>query len=256
MAADKNAVLNFWNERAALKERAGTNDLIAKQLEIEAIAKYVGDGQRILEVGCGNGITAAELASRFTVDIIAVDYAVEMIAEAQELHASRPLKGRLAFHQCGIENLAAVDGEFDLAYTERVLINLPDWDSQRLAIEAIGDKLKPGGKYVMCENSQDGLDGINAVRALHDLPAVVAPWHNRYMIDAELQQSLRGLALTCVDYYSSTYYFLSRIVNAVVARQEGREPAYDSPINKIALNTPTLGEFGQGRIWVWEKQSA
>lgn len=255
MAADKNAVLNFWNECASLKERAGTNDLIAKQLEIEAIAKYVGDGQRILEVGCGNGITAAELAARFAVDIIAVDYAGEMIAEAQELHATRPLKGQLAFGECGIENLAAVNGEFDLVYTERVLINLPDWNSQRQAIEAVGDKLRPGGKYIMCENSQDGLDGINAVRAANDLPVIVAPWHNRYMIDAELQQDVRGLMLIDIDYYSSTYYFLSRIVNAAVARQEGREPAYDSAINKLALSTPALGSFGQGRIWVWEKQS-
>jgi cyclopropane fatty-acyl-phospholipid synthase-like methyltransferase len=51
-------VCAFWNSRAGLGQWAGSRDVIAKQLEVEAIATYVRDGMRVLEVGCGNGITA------------------------------------------------------------------------------------------------------------------------------------------------------------------------------------------------------
>ena len=53
-------VCAFWNGRAELGQLAGTRDVIAKQIEVDAISTYVRDGMRILEVGCGNGITAIE----------------------------------------------------------------------------------------------------------------------------------------------------------------------------------------------------
>ena len=73
-------VCAFWNGRAELGQLAGTRDVIAKQLEVDAISTYVRDGMRILEVGCGNGITAIVLARRHKVEILGIDFAAEMIA--------------------------------------------------------------------------------------------------------------------------------------------------------------------------------
>ena len=56
----------------------------------------------------------------------------------------------------------------------------------------------------------------------------------------------------CV-YYSSTYYFLSRVVNAWEAAQSGKDPDYDAPVNQLALKLPPIGDFGQGRLWLWRK---
>ena len=75
----------FWNRRAGLGAWAGTRDVIAKQLEIIAISSHVKDGMRILEVGCGNGITAIEIARRFAVSVLGIDYAEEMVRAASEL---------------------------------------------------------------------------------------------------------------------------------------------------------------------------
>jgi hypothetical protein len=109
----------------------------------------------------------------------------------------------------------------------------------------------------MCENSQDGLDQMNAVRESVGLSRITPPWHNRYLRDAEIEQTkIPGLTLERIDYFSSTYYFLSRIVNAWQAAQNGREPDYDDPMNQLALKLPRLGKFGQGRIWLWRKTSA
>jgi hypothetical protein len=145
-------------------------------------------------------------------------------------------------------------GAFHLIYTERVLINLPDWKAQSAAITAITGLLAPGGAFVMCENSKDGLDKINVLRESVQLPKIDAPWHNRYLRDAELATlRIPGIILETINYYSSTYYFLSRVVNAAVAAKAQAEPDYESDINQLALHLPSVGDLGQGRIWLWRK---
>jgi ubiquinone/menaquinone biosynthesis C-methylase UbiE len=249
-------VREFWNSRAGLGQWAGTRDVLAKQLEIDAIASHVRNGMRILEVGCGNGITAIELARRFSVDVTGIDFAEEMIAAATSMAHGHDLQGAVSFRTGDVTKLPEFDQGFDLIYTERVLINLPDWESQRAAIANITAMLAPGTAYVMCENSQDGLDKINTLRQRVQLPRIDPPWHNRYFRDAELAQlTLADVTLEAVDHYSSTYYLLSRVVNAALAAKTGQEPDYDSEINRLALSLPAIGEYGQGRIWLWRKHS-
>lgn len=247
-------VCAFWNGRAELGQSAGTRDVVAKQIEIDAISMYVRDGMRILEVGCGNGITAIELARRHRVEILGIDFAAEMIAAAGLMLAGQQLKGSAKFQVGDVLGSLGFTGRFDLIYSERVLINLPDWTTQRQAIVNITGLLADEGVYVMCENSQDGLAQINHLREQVGLSAITPPWHNRYFRDAELgQMSIPGVKLEAINYYSSTYYFLSRVVNACLAAQEGKDPDYNAPINQLALRLPPIGDFGQGRIWLWRK---
>ena len=250
---DPKDVRAFWNSRAGLGKWAGTRDVTAKQLEIEAIAGYVRDGMRVLDFGCGNGITAIELARRYEVDVTGVDFAEQMVAAASELAQAQELKGRVGFQIGQVENPTPM-GKFDLIYTERVLINLSDWPAQRQALRSILDLLADAGLYVMCENSQDGLDKINLLREQLNLPAITPPWHNRYLRDEELREFTHpGVNLEGMNFYSSTYYFLSRVVNAWLAAHEGKEPEYEAPINQLCLRLPPVGDLGQGRIWLWRK---
>lgn len=247
-------VHEFWNKRASQGKFAGTRDIIAKQLEIDAISSFVHDGMKILEVGCGNGITATDLARQYDVDITGLDYANEMIDAAISLSKDQLVRGRVKFGLGDVRDLSNFSDKFDLIYTERVLINLPDWSAQKQAINNIADLLIEGGSYVMCENSQDGLDKVNELRALIGLQRIDPPWHNRYLHDDEVQNTVfSSLKLERIVFFSSTYYLLSRIVNAWLAEQEKKEPDYESPINQLALKLPAIGELGQGRIWLFRK---
>ena len=248
----------FWKSRGGLGCWVGTQDLVAKQLEIEAVAGYVQDGMRVLDAGCGNGMTALELARRYRIDVLGIDFAEEMITAATRLLAEQRhhLKGSVRFEVGEIGTWTPPAQAFDLIYTERLLINLPDWPAQRGAVGRLTEWLAVGGRYVMCENSQDGLDRINGLRAQVGLAAIIPPWHNRYLRDEEVKNAgLPGVVLEGVNDYSSTYYLLSRVVNAALAAQEGKEPDYDSPINRLALRLPSIGNLGQGRIWLWRKTS-
>lgn len=259
MATEKTteSVRDYWNSRAGLGKWAGTQDLIAKELELKAIAEFVEPGMRILDAGCGNGISAIEIARRFPVEITAFDSAPEMIEAARQMAVTEHLAGSISFRTGDITDLSGLPRNFDLIYTERVLINLPDWETQKRAISQLTGLLRPGGTYAMLENSQDGLDKINGLREDAGLKAILPPWHNRYLRDAELQTlNLPSVTLERVVFHSSTYYFLSRVVNAWLAAREGQEPDYNSPINELALRLPAIGDLGQGRIWVWKRSEA
>ncbi len=243
-----------WNRRAKLGRAAGTNDLILKQLEIDAISKHVRDGMRILDAGCGNGITAIKIAEKFNVNIEGFDFAEKMVEMAQVRAADANLKGSLSFEVADLLNIPNNRGKFDLIYSERALINLKDWPEQKRVIANLCQLLNGGGCYLMCENSQDGLDRINHLRELMQLSPIEPPWHNRYLLDDEIETLvLPGVRLESVDHFTSTYYFLSRVVNAAMAAQENKEPDYDAPVNKLALTLPPLAEMGQTRIWLWRK---
>jgi ubiquinone/menaquinone biosynthesis C-methylase UbiE len=247
----------YWNRRAGLGQWAGTRDILAKRLEIEALASHVRGGMSIVDVGCGNGITAIELARRFDVKVTGLDYAEEMIRSATAMADQESLKGAVVFSKGDVNDLSRWGADFDLAYTERTLINLVDWPAQKRAIESICRLLKPGGVFVMCENSQDGLELLNSYRGRVGLPVITPPWHNRYFRDQEIaEMRMVNVTLEACQHYSSTYYFLSRVVNAALAAQAGCEPDYESPINQLALKLPSFGECGQGRIWLWRKAAA
>lgn len=247
-------IRNFWNTQADRGLWAGSRDLIAKELEIKAIISYISDGMEILDFGCGNGITAMELARRFAVNISGIDFAKEMVQSAKNLYQGVTFKGSVNFQTGDIQSLKSHNHTYDIIYTERMIINLPDWEAQKEAIILILSLLKPGGRYLMCENSQNGLDKINKFRMDVQLPEIIPPWHNRYLRDDEIIMfSSPGVTLEKIDYYSSTYYFISRILNAWLAKQDGKEPDYDSTLNKLALSLPPYGDMGQGRIWVWHK---
>ncbi len=247
--------LDFWNQRAQLGMAAGTNDLIAKQLEINAILEYIKDNMTILDFGCGNGITMVNIAKKFDVKIIGIDFSSEMVAHARKLADKEGLSHRLDFFVGNENDLLKLNERFDLIYTERALINLDTWEKQKDTILNLCSLLKDTGKYVMCEASSDGLAEINFFRKQLSLKEIIPPWHNRYLVDMEINSlnSTGRIKLETVNYFSGTYYFISRIINAALAKDKGEEPAYDAPVNKLAFHLSSIGKCSQSRIWVWSK---
>ncbi len=250
----KQDIQEFWNRRAHLELKAGTNDINAKTLEMEAISKYVSNGMKVLDVGCGNGITAITIAKRYAVQIEAFDYAEKMIEYAKKSLSKENLKGKIHFFVDSVKGLNNISEKFDLVYTERVLINLQSWDEQKAVISNILNLLKKPGLYLMCENSHDALQRLNALRLQVGLKGIDPPWHNRYIHENEVDSLLfEDAVLEKIENFSSTYYFISRVINAWMAKEEGKEPDHDSPLNKLALQLLPIGDVGQTKMWIWRK---
>lgn len=248
-------ILEFWNKQAALSEKAGSKDLVAKQIEIAAISRHIRDGMTVCEFGCGNGITAIDLASRFDVKIQAFDFAAAMIDAARDGARNAGVESAVTFEVADVQDEPVLNARFDAIYTERMLINLKDWSAQERAIRYLASHLKPGGRLLLCENSSHGLGKLNELRHRVGLDPITPPWHNRYLDDTEVESMrVAGLKLVAVEPYSATYYFLSRVINAALAAKDGVEPAYDAPINSLALQLPPFGDCAQGKLWIFEAE--
>ena len=249
------ARLRFWNTNAKLKKLAGTKDYNAKIIEIEALSKFFKKNIRVLEFGCGNGYTALEMAKRFSARIDACDYSPEMILEAKKLQKKK-LSNRVNFFLADIKKKLKIKPIYDLVFTERVLINLDSWESQKKSIIKLAKYLKPKGRLVLMENSATGLKKINDYRSLLGLKKIKAPWHNLYLDDRKmLNFKIRNCKPIKVIPYSSTYYFLSRVVNAWLANEKGIEPNYNAKINKLAFKLPPISDCAQGKIYLYKKIS-
>jgi hypothetical protein len=57
-----------------------------------------------------------------------------------------------------------------------------------------------------------------------------------------------------IIHVSSTYHFLSRVVNAKLASDSGETLNYDAAINLLAARLPQeIGEFGPVKACIWRK---
>jgi SAM-dependent methyltransferase len=82
-------------------------------------------GQRVLEVGCGVGTTAIELARRFHCRVTAVDLDPFMVGQALANVRSAGLEGRVSVQQADLRALPYPDQTFDRVVVEAVLEFLP-----------------------------------------------------------------------------------------------------------------------------------
>ena len=86
-----------------------------------------------------------------------------------------------------------------------------------------------------------------------DLERIEEPWHNTYIDEEKLDTEDIKLTLFKKVNFSSTYYFLSRVVNAHISKLDKLEPDYNSEINRMALKIPSFGNLSQSLLWIWNK---
>lgn len=233
-------------------------DSILKGMEINSICLYLGDGAKVLDIGCGNGYSTIEFARRFPkMHLLGIDYSEKMIEIANEMlkAESKEVQKRIRFEVRDILNLRLPKESFDIVTTDRCLINLPTKEAQQQALQNIYTLLKAGSVYVMCEDTQQGLARINELRKITGLSEIATRWHNLY-IDENwfFSVSRRYFSLVETNNFSSLYYIASRVFNAKLAASEGKQPDYHHPINQIAARLPSIGDYGPLKIFVLKKR--
>jgi len=100
--------------------------------------------QRVLEVGCGQGVAVELIMRRFAdAHIVAIDLDARMIKRAR-----RRLSGHHASVEVRVADVCALpfgDGSFDVIVDFAAVQHVPDW--QR-ALGEIGRLLAPGGQFL------------------------------------------------------------------------------------------------------------
>ena len=241
-------IKDFWSNQAREFGRsfeATIPDKFLKELEIKAVLKYLPERGTVADIGCGNGYSDF-LYAKAKKDLMfeCFDYSEEMIKIARR---ELELKGltNLQFVTLDINNMKAID-KYECVITDRCLINLQGEREQRDAILKIVGSLKRDGKYIMCEDTIQGLEKLNRLRKRVGLDEINIRWHNKYIDESLLFKLERdqSLKIDKIDNFSTFYYVASRVINGRIAENNNEEPAYDSEINKIAKEVSLMDDFG------------
>jgi ubiquinone/menaquinone biosynthesis C-methylase UbiE len=161
-----------------------------------------GRGLRLLDAGCGTGLsTAALLAAAPRAEIIGVDGSVGMLAQA----TAKSWPASVRFVHSHIEQLAeaGVHGPFDGIFAAYLIRNLADPDGQ---LGAFRDLLRPGATLAVHEYSvRDSL----LARAMWNVVCgtVIIPLGRMRTGNAELYRYLRR----SVNRFDGAAYFRDRL---------------------------------------------
>ena len=255
---------NHYNEQAELHQNSPKStmpDLFIRKLEItkiqECIEKFnIKNNTRILEIGCGNGYTITKLSKKFSCDFVGVDSNHKMI----ELASKRKLR-KVKFRKDDILRSNLESNSFDIAYTERCLINLENELNQKKAIKEIHRILKKGGIFIMVEAFEDGLKELNSARKALGLKKIPPAWHNYYFNKKKLKKIFEGRfrdviskSKTKFNYESflSSYYFGSRVIYPALI--EGKNKIiYNNDFVKFFSLIPNYGNYSQIQVCVVQK---
>lgn len=245
------AISEFWDEQAKIhgpEPTATAPDVFYRDLEVRAVLSVMKDPKRVMDVGCGNGYSTLRIAKEHPLaSFVGMDASQEMINKA-------PRAANVSY-LCGTAQDLTGPAVFDHIFTIRCLINIESGRERWNAIDAMIDLLKPGGRLILVENTIEGLERLNRVRASVNLPPIEQKWHNRYFEHKALLSYLESqLKVIDVCNIGSPYYLISRVVYAALCRKQGVEPDYLNEINKIASQLPVMGDCSPNMIYVGVKR--
>ena len=130
--------LDFWRAAVTEEQTRAEADFIQKQLQLDA-------GAKILDVPCGNGRIALDLAAR-GFDLTGVDISAEFVEEAKAKSAERDLK--IDWHSRDMRDLAW-SAEFDGAFCFGNSFGYLDDEGNANFLKAVARALKPEARFVL-----------------------------------------------------------------------------------------------------------
>lgn len=242
-------ILNHWNS----EQTESMYDKFLLNNEIKLISKFIPEGSKILDAGCGEGEGTAIYAEIANVTIQGVDFSDTRLSKANERLKD---KSNVKLKKLDLAEETTLDNDFDVIISQRFIINITDWSLQQKILKNLMKHLKEGGTFLLMEGYLQGALELNEIREEMGLPDIKIPWHNLFLDDALLKKLMKesGLELEYENGLGS-YYLLTR----------GIRPLLDSNLewncefNKLASSMKvqelmnTGAHFSRVKLWVFKK---
>lgn len=119
--------------------------------ESREIPKLLGltSGAFVLEIGCGSGRYALQVAESFNCRVLGVDINAAGIDTANQLAKTRELTSQVRFELCDVsKSLPFIDRTFDAMFSNDVLCHVP---GRPAVMEEIFRVLKPGARILFSD---------------------------------------------------------------------------------------------------------
>lgn len=198
-------------------------------------------GEHILDVGCGPGYLAGELAARVgpTGSVYGIDVSEHMLAIA-EAHAERAAPDTpIELHRANATALPSEEGTFDAAVATQVYEFVNDTAS---ALAELYRVLRPGGRALILDTDWDSVvwhssDGARMRRVLHAWQGRLANPHLPRTLSPTLRQA--GFEISHREAFP-------------IFDPEGEETTYSAlQIDHIAAAAVGGNEVSTGEVCAW-----
>jgi ubiquinone/menaquinone biosynthesis C-methylase UbiE len=201
------------------------------------LAAALGDlaGKTVLEVGCGTGDDARELAGLVgpTGKVVATDLSETMIDEARRRSAGSDLP--IDFRMADLAGLDFPDGTFDGAWAKLVLMHTVDIET---ALDELVRVLRPGGRIAVYDidfdttivDHPDMATTREVLRCYADGPR--NNWSGRQLVRRMNKRNLTDITVsptTCVMAFNFFHTLLAGRLKS--AQESGQLPLTDSQLN-------------------------
>ena len=243
MDASLDAIRRHWEEAGKKFPKGGkvsptSRDPFLGQLEEAHILRFLVGRERILEIGCGDGLHTA-LYAQHVGQVKALDISGNLIrlAETRMIENSISNVEFKVGSVLDLVNLYERD-KFDCIVSQRCLINLPSWKYQQTALEQACKVLNPGGILLMSEGFQEELDELNVARKKFNLDEIKVVPYNRNLRHDEFDDYVKTMfeVIEIGDY--GAYLFLSRVFYPLSVFPDA--PKHDSPLNEAAMRISSI----------------
>lgn len=131
----------FWDKIAPRYAKSPIRDMDAYRYTLERTRSYLKENDQVLELGCGTGSTAIELAANAG-RITATDLSQEMLNVGKE-RARAAAVTNVELHNC--DALGAPEGPFDVVMAFNLLHLVPDLTA---VLAAVAARVPPGGLFI------------------------------------------------------------------------------------------------------------
>ena len=130
----------FYETSETYKELLSAHDETYLRHYVELVIRYAPSGSRILDLGCGNGISS-RLLNQADFDVVGTDISALFLEEAQEWE-----NPKLRYQVCDVLELPFENNSFDVICSNELIEHLPDVET---ALTEMIRVVRKGGKVVL-----------------------------------------------------------------------------------------------------------
>lgn len=199
----------------------------------------VGPGDRVLDVGCGTGRPAVQLATETGAEVVGISISAKDVELATARAKADGVSDRVRFQHANALEMPFEPGSFDAALAFESIVHIPD---RVQALKQIATVLKPGGRVVLTDAFRRSSEISQA--DLFGLMKVLAAWRAAPLVGfEEYRDFAQGSGLEVdelLDVSAHTQYTNARVFEAMYDYVQDNEDA-PKELSEIVDSVPHIG---------------